>query len=122
MRSVGVLLSSLGFVVLLACGGGGDSPPSNNPPGNPPSNPPVTNPCAAASLEDGDISALALNTRAGRKRGPGFNRDPRVEVPQLFWTHQAARAQGLTQALDAGLPVDNEDVGEIGRASCRERV
>ena len=114
MRSVGVLLSSLGFVVLLACGGGGDSPPSNNPPGNPPSNPPVnTNPCAAASLEDGDISALELNTGAGRKRGPGFNRDPRVAVPQLFWTHQAARAQGLTQALDAGLPVDNEDVGEI---------
>ena len=32
MRSVGVLLSSLGFVVLLACGGGEDSPPSNNPP------------------------------------------------------------------------------------------
>ena len=27
--------------------------------------------------------------------------------------HQAARAQGLTQALDADRPVDNEDVGQI---------
>jgi hypothetical protein len=110
MRSVGVLLSSLGFGVLLACGGGGDSPPSNNPPGNPPPPPPVTNPCAAASVEDGDVSALELKTTASRKR---VDRDPRVAVPQLFWTHQAARAQGLTLALDAGLPVDNEDIGEI---------
>jgi hypothetical protein len=113
MRCVGVLLSSLGFVVLLACGGG-DSPPSN-PPRNPsPNPPPVTNPCAAASFEEGDLaSALEVNPTAGRKRGPGFNRDPRVAVPQLFWTHQAARAQGLTLALDAGLPVDSEDIGEI---------
>ena len=112
MRSVGVLLSSLGFVVLLACGGGGDNPPSN-PPSNPPPNPPATNPCAAASFEDGDVSALEFNPGGGRKRGPEFNRDPRVAVPQLLWTHQAARAQGLTVALDAGLPVNNEDVGEI---------
>jgi hypothetical protein len=113
MRCVGVLLSSLGFVVLLACGGG-DSPPSN-PPRNPsPNPPPVTNPCAAASFEEGDLaSTLEVNPTAGRKRGPGFNRDPRVGVPQLFWTHQAARTQGLTLALDAGLPVDSEDIGEI---------
>jgi hypothetical protein len=110
MRRVGVLLSSLGFGMLLACGGG-DSPPSNNPPGNPPPPPPVTNPCAAASVEDSDVSgALELNTTSGRKR---VDRDPRVGVPQLFWTHQAARAQGLTRALDADLPVDNADVGEI---------
>jgi len=115
MRSVGVWLSSLGFVVLFACGGGGDSnPPSNNPPSNPPTSPPVTNPCASASLEDGDLSAaLEVSPAAGRKRARVANQDPRVGVPQLFWTHQAARAQGLTTALDAGLPVDNADVGEI---------
>ena len=115
MRSVGVWMSSLGFVVLFACGGGGDSnPPPNNPPSNPPTNPPVTNPCAAASVEDGDFSAaLEVSPSAGRKRARGANQDPRVGVSQLFWTHQAARAQGLTMALDAGLPVDNADVGEI---------
>jgi hypothetical protein len=115
MRSVRVGLSSLGFALLIACGGGGDSPPpSNNPPSNPPPNPPVTNPCATASLEAGDTSSeLAMNPAAARKRLPGGSRDPRVNVPQLFWTHQAARAQGLTQALDAGLPVNNEDIGEI---------
>ncbi len=111
MRSVCVLLSSLGFGVLLACGGGGDSPPSNNLPRNPLPPPPVTNPCAAVSVEDGDVSgALELNTGARRKR---VDRDPRVAVPQLLWMHQAARAQGLTQALAADLPVDNEDVGEV---------
>jgi len=115
MRSVGVWVSSLGFVVLFACGGGGDSnPPPNNPPSNPPTNPPVTNPCAAASVEDGDFSAaLEVSPSAGRKRARSANQDPRVGVSQLFWTHQAARAQGLTMALDAGLPVDNADVGEI---------
>ena len=115
MRTVGVVLSSLGFVVLFACGGGGDPPPKNNPPSNPPSNPPVvTNPCTTASVETGDInSGLEVNPAAGRKRGPGANRDPRVDAPQLFWTHEAARAQRLTLALDAGLPVNNEDIGEI---------
>ena len=54
--------------------------------------------------------ALELNTGAGRKR---VDRDPRVAVPQLLWMHQAARAQGLIQALDADLPVDSEDVGEV---------
>jgi hypothetical protein len=113
MRRVGVWLSSLGFVVLFACGGGDSNPPPNNPPSNPPPNPPpVTNPCAAASLEDGDFSSpLEVSPSAGRKRATNW--DPRVSVPQLFWTHQAARAQGLTIALDAGLPVDNADVGEI---------
>ena len=114
MRSVGVLLSSLGFVVLLACGGGGDSPP-------PPTTrrailrPILRSPTRAPRprLKTATSAPLELNTTAGRKRGPSVNRDPRVAVPQLFWTHQAARAQGLTQALDAGLPVDNEDVGEI---------
>ena len=115
MRSVRVLVSSAGFVVLFACGGGGDSPPRNNPPSNPPSSPPVvTNPCAAASVETGDISSgLDVNPAAGRKRGPGASRDPRVDAPQLLWTHQAARAQGLTLALDADLPVNNQDIGEI---------
>ena len=115
MRSVGVWVSSLGFVVLFACGGGGDSnPPPNNPPSNPPPNPPVTNPCAATSVEDGDFSAaLDVSPSAARKRARSANQDPRIGVSQLFWTHQAARAQGLTTALDAGLPVDNADVGEI---------
>jgi hypothetical protein len=113
MRCAGVLLSSLGFVVLVACGGGGDNPPSNPPSNPPPTPPPATNPCLAASVEDGDISALEFNPAGGRKRRPEFNRDPRVAVPQLFWTNQAARAQGLTVALDAGLPLNNEDVGEI---------
>jgi len=115
MRKVRVILSSLGFVLLASCGGGGDSPPPNNPPpSNPPSNPPVTNPCASAAFEAGESSnAIEVNPAAGRKRRPGTNSDPRVHVPQLLWTHQAARAQGLTSALDAGLPVDNEDIGEV---------
>jgi len=115
MRSVRVVLSSLGFALLASCGGGGDSPPSANPPpSNPPSNPPVTNPCAAASFETGEISsAIEVNPATRRKRQRDGNGDPRVNVPQLLWTHQAARAQGLTLALDAGVPVHNEDIGEI---------
>ena len=115
MRRVRVIVSSLGFALLASCGGGGDSPPSNNPPpSNPPSNPPITNPCIGVSSETDDISStLSVSPTAARKRRPGVNSDPRVEVPQLLWTHQAARAQGLTQALDTGLPVNNQDVGEI---------
>ena len=99
MRSVGLLVSSLGFVVLFACGGGGDSRPPNNPPNNPPTNPPtqppVTNPCAAASLVDGDFSVpLEVNPAAGRKRARQANRTPRVDVAELLWTHEASRALG----------------------------
>ena len=36
-----------------------------------------------------------------------------VDVAELLWTHEASRTQGLTRALDASQPVDNEDVGEI---------
>lgn len=112
MRSVRVLLSSLGLVVLFACGGGGDSSSPNTPPTTPPTTPPVTDPCAAASLEPGDLdSALTVGAAADRKRRP--NRDPHVLLSQLLWTHRAATAQGLTKALDAGLPVNNEDIGEI---------
>ena len=115
MRTVRVILSSLGFALLASCGGGGDSPPRNNPPpSNPTPNPPATNPCATAAFETGEVgNAIEANPAAGRKRQRGANSDPRVNVPQLLWTHQAARAQGLTLALDAGLPVDNEDIGEI---------
>ncbi len=112
MRTVGVMLSSLGFAVLFACGGGGDSSPPNNPPNTPPPPPPVTNPCAAASFETGDLdSALTVSPAADRKRRP--NLDPDIGLAQLLWTHSAARAQGLSQALDASLPVDNVDVGDI---------
>jgi hypothetical protein len=112
MRSVRVLLSSMGFALLAACGGGGDNPPSSNPPGNPPSNPPpVTNPCVGASFETDEAAPLAVSPAAGRKRRAGG--DPRVDLAQLLWTHQSARSLGLTQALDAGLPVNNEDVGDI---------
>ena len=114
MRTVRVIVSSLGFALLASCGGGGDSPPRNNPPpSNPTPNPPVTNPCATASFETGEPgNAIAVNPAAGRKRQRDHSDSP-VNVAQLFWTHQAARAQALTSALDAGLPVDNEDIGEI---------
>ncbi len=59
----------------------------------------------------GHDSALTVSAAADRKRRPVI--DPHVDLPQLLWIHQAARAQGLTTALDAGVPVDNEDVGEI---------
>jgi hypothetical protein len=54
-----------------------------------------------------------VNPTAGRKRARQANRTPRVDVAELLWTHEASRTQGLTRALDASLPVDNEDVGEI---------
>jgi len=113
MRTVGVMLSSLGFAVLFACGGGGDSSPPNTPPSNPPTTPPVvTNPCAAASFESGDLDgALTVSPAAGRKRRP--NTDPDIGLPQLLWTHRAARDLGLSRTLDVSLPVDNEDIGEI---------
>ena len=65
-------------------------------------------------MEDSDLSVpLEVNPAAGRKRARQANRTPRVDVAELLWTHEASRTQGLTQALDASLPVDNEDVGEI---------
>ena len=114
MRSVGLVLSSLGFVVLFACGGGGDSRPPTNPPTSPPTNPPVTNPCTGVAVEDSDLTVpLEVNPSAGRKRARQASRTPRVDVAELLWTHEASRTQGLTQALDASQPVDSEDVGEI---------
>jgi hypothetical protein len=113
-RIVRLLVSSLGFVLLTACGGGGDSPPSNDPPRNPPVNPPVTNPCASLGIEESDVlSPLSTSPAAQRKRTPRGTGDPRGDVLEELWTHRAALTLGLTQALETGLPRDNEDVGEI---------
>ena len=115
MGRLRVWVSSLGFAVLAACGGGGDNPPpSNNPPRGGSNPPPVTNPCATASVEgDALVSTFNESPQAARKREPRGAGDPRGDVSQLLWTHQAARNQGLTLALDEDLPVDNEDIGQI---------
>ena len=115
MRRFRAVLSSLGFVVLFACGGGGDSPPRTPPPSTtPPPTAPVTNPCAGVgveeSVESGDAAPNALTLRKRTPRGAG---DPRVDVGQLFWVHREARTLGLSQALETGLPRDTEDIGEI---------
>ncbi len=104
-RIVRLLVSSLGFVLLTACGGGGDSPPSNDPPRNPPVNPPVTNPCASLGIEESDVlSPLSTSPAAQRKRTPRGTGDPRGDVLEELWTHRAALTLGLTQALETGLP------------------
>ena len=116
MRTVRVLLSSLGFVFLVACGGGGDTPPpSNNPPSNnPPANQPVTDPCVGVSVEPADLVAdLATGPLANRKRRPRGAGDPRGDLLEELWTHDAAARLGLTRPLEAGLPTDNEDIGDI---------
>jgi hypothetical protein len=116
MRTVRVLLSSLGFIFLIACGGGGDTPPpSNNPPSNnPPPNQPVTDPCAGVSIDPGDLVAeLATGPLADRKRRPRGTGDPRGDLLEELWTHDAAARLGLTRPLEAGLPTGNEDIGDI---------
>ena len=105
-------VSSLGFVLLAACGGGGDSPPPSTPPPTTP--PPSTNPCTGVADEAGEpVSTFNQGPGAARKRQPRGASDPRGDVSQLLWMHQEARSLGLTLAADAGLPSDNEDVGEI---------
>ena len=117
MRSLRVVLSSLGFAVLLACGGGGDSPSPNPTPQPGPTPPPVpqpANPCANASLEEGvETSDAEPSDAARRKRTPRGTGDPRGDVNQLLWTHRAPRERVLTERLDTSLPRDNEDIGEI---------
>lgn len=117
MRTVRVLLSSLGFVVLVACGGGDNpTPPNNPPPTNPPpvDPPPVTDPCEEVALEPGDVvTELATGPLADRKRRPRGVGDPRGSLAEELWTHAAARRLGLTRPLDTGLPSDNQDVGDI---------
>lgn len=115
MRTCRAFLSSVGFVVLFACGGGGDSPsPSPQPPTPPPAPPPVTDPCVGVgideSFEAGESEPSALTLRKRTPRGAG---DPRVDVGQLLWIHREARTLGLSQARETDLPRDTEDVGEI---------
>jgi hypothetical protein len=115
MRTCRAVLSSIGFVVLFACGGGGDSPSPTPPPSTPPPTPPpVTNPCAGVAVDEGfetsDPEPTALTLR---KRTPRGAADPRVDVGQLLWIHREARTLGLSQALETELPRDAEDIGEI---------
>jgi hypothetical protein len=115
MRPFRAVLSSIGFVVLFACGGGGDSPSLNPPPSTPPPTPPpVTDPCAGVAIdegfESGEAEPTALTLRKRTPRGAG---DPRVDLGQLLWIHREARTLGLSQALETELPRDAEDIGEI---------
>jgi hypothetical protein len=115
MRPFRAVLSSIGFVVLFACGGGGDSPSLNPPPSTPPPTPPpVTDPCAGVAIdegfESGEAEPTALTLRKRTPRGAG---DPRVDLGQLLWIHRGARTLGLSQALETELPRDAEDIGEI---------
>lgn len=113
MRRVRVVLSSLGFTLLIACGGGSDTPSPNPTPPTPP-NPQPTNPCSTVSIEEGIEAADAEPGEAAlRKRIPRGAGDPRGDVNQLLWTHRAARERRLSQDIETGLPRDNEDIGDI---------
>ncbi len=115
MGRVRTWVSSVGFAVLVACGGGNNNPSPNPSPGpSPTPNPTPTNPCTGAGIEVGELetdvneSALAI-----RKRQPRGVADPRGDVHQSLWLHEAARQQGLALAVDPALPSDNQDSGEI---------
>ena len=115
MGRVRAWMSSVGFVVLVACGGGNNNPSPNPSPGpSPAPTPTPTNPCTGAGIEPGELEAgvneSALATRKRQPRGIG---DPRGDVHQSLWLHQAARDQGLALAVDPALPSDNQDIGEI---------
>ena len=116
MGRVRAWLSSLVFVLLVGCGGGNNNNPSPSPSPNPTPTPTPTptNPCTGAGIEIGELGADVNDSAlAVRKRQPRGVGDPRGDVYQSLWLHQAARQQGLTVAAETALPSDNQDIGEI---------
>jgi hypothetical protein len=106
------VVSALVVAGLPGCGGGDDG---SRTPGRAPAPSPAPapqNPCDTAATDTAVDDGLAASGHAARKRaGPRLDHDPRGNVYQSLWIHQAARRAGpLAAAPDAAA---SEDVGEV---------